>query len=102
VMQAEAAAMVAGSDRLVLVVGPAGAGKTTMLQAGVTDLARHGHEVFGLAPTAKAARVLETETGMALRHGRQTALRMAPPRPGDGAIADIGAEIHLIPVDFIN
>lgn len=33
VMQAEAAAAVAGSDRVVLVVGPAGAGKTTMLAA---------------------------------------------------------------------
>jgi len=38
VMQAEAAAAVAGSDRLVLVVGPAGAGKTTMLAAAVDDL----------------------------------------------------------------
>ena len=38
VMQAEAASSVAGSDRLVLVVGPAGAGKTTMLAAAVDDL----------------------------------------------------------------
>ena len=64
VMQGEAAAGVAGHDRLVLVVGPAGAGKTTMLRAAVTDLNRNGRPVFGLAPTAKAARVLETETGM--------------------------------------
>jgi hypothetical protein len=63
-MQAEAAAAVAGRDRLVLVVGPAGAGKTTMLHAAVTDLATQARPVFGLAPTAKAARVLETETGM--------------------------------------
>jgi ribose 1,5-bisphosphokinase PhnN len=32
-LQADAAAAVAGTDRLVIVVGPAGAGKTTMLQA---------------------------------------------------------------------
>ncbi len=64
VMQAEAAAAVAGYDRLVLVVGPAGAGKTTMLAAAVADLDRHVRPVFGLAPTAKAARVLQTETGM--------------------------------------
>jgi conjugative relaxase-like TrwC/TraI family protein len=64
VMQAEAAAAVAGSDRLVLVVGPAGAGKTTMLAAAVDDLAAQGRVVFGVAPTAKAARVLESETGM--------------------------------------
>lgn len=63
-MQTEAAAAVAGSDRLVLVVGPAGAGKTTMLHAAVTDLRGQGRPVFGLAPTAKAARVLETGTGM--------------------------------------
>ena len=64
VMQAEAAAAVAGSDRLVLVVGPAGAGKTTMLAAAVDDLTAKGRVVFGVAPTAKAARVLESETGM--------------------------------------
>jgi conjugative relaxase-like TrwC/TraI family protein len=63
--QAEAAAHVAGVDRLVVVVGPAGAGKTTMLSAAGLDLASHGRLVFGVAPTAKAARVLETETGMA-------------------------------------
>ena len=59
VTQAEAAAAVAGSDRLVLVVGPAGAGKTTMLAAAVDDLTHQGRVVFGVAPTAKAARVLE-------------------------------------------
>jgi conjugative relaxase-like TrwC/TraI family protein len=64
VMQVEAAAAVAGTNRLVLVVGPAGAGKTTMVHAAVTDLTGHGRPVFGLAPTAKAARVLETGTGM--------------------------------------
>lgn len=64
VLQAEAAEAVAGSDRLVLVVGPAGAGKTTMLRAAVDDLAEHHREVFGVAPSAKAARVLERETGV--------------------------------------
>ena len=62
--QYEAATAIAGYDRLVLVVGPAGAGKTTMLQAVVTDLHAHHRPVIGIAPTAKAARVLETETGM--------------------------------------
>ncbi len=64
-MQVEAAAAVAGHDRLVLVVGPAGAGKTTMLAHGRRPTSTgHGRPVFGLAPTAKAARVLETGTGM--------------------------------------
>lgn len=64
VLQAEAAEAVAGADRLVLVVGPAGAGKTTMLRAAVDDLAKHHRGVFGVAPSAKAARVLERETGV--------------------------------------
>ena len=62
--QHDAATAVAGHDRLVLVVGPAGAGKTRMLQAAVTDLHAQTRPVIGFAPTAKAARVLETETGM--------------------------------------
>ena len=64
VLQADVAAAVAGHDRLVLAVGPAGAGKTTTLAAAVTDLHRQGRVVFGVAPSAKAARTLERETGM--------------------------------------
>ena len=64
VLQADAARAVAGHDRLVLVVGPAGTGKTTTLAAAYTDFAHHHRPVFGVAPTAKAARVLEAETGM--------------------------------------
>ena len=64
-LQADAAAAVAGADRLVLVVGPAGAGKTTTLERAVDDLAAWDRPVFGVAPTAKAARVLQRETGMA-------------------------------------
>ena len=80
-MQGEAAAAVAGDDRLVLVVGPAGAGKTRMLTAAATDLHHHGRDVFGVAPTAKAARILERDTGIRGRHGGQAAPRMAPHRP---------------------
>ena len=64
VMQAAAARAVAGHDRLVLVEGPAGTGKTTMLRAAVNALSDEGRPVFGVAPTARAARVLETETRM--------------------------------------
>jgi conjugative relaxase-like TrwC/TraI family protein len=63
VLQADVAAAVAGEDRLVLVVGPAGAGKTTTLRAAIDDLNRSGRPVFGVAPSAKAARVLERKTG---------------------------------------
>jgi conjugative relaxase-like TrwC/TraI family protein len=64
VLQADAAAAVAGHDGLVLVVGPAGTGKTTALRHAVADLARQGRPVFGVAPTAKAAKVLRDETAM--------------------------------------
>ncbi|MGH9272616.1 MAG: ATP-dependent DNA helicase, partial [Ilumatobacteraceae bacterium] len=64
VAQFDAAASVAGHDRLVLVVGPAGTGKTRTLAAAAADLGGHGRMVFGLAPTAKAARVLERDTRM--------------------------------------
>ena len=64
VLQAAAAAEVAGGDRLVVIIGPAGAGKTSMLRAAIDDLHAQGRPVFGIAPTAKAARVLEDETGM--------------------------------------
>ena len=63
-MQLEAASVVAGQDRLVLIVGPAGAGKTMMLSTAAQNLGVQDRDVFGLAPTAKAARKLETETGI--------------------------------------
>ncbi len=62
-MQVEAAAAVAGEESLVIVVGPAGSGKTSMLAAAVTDLNERDRQVFAVAPTAKAARVLARETG---------------------------------------
>ena len=40
--------------------GPAGTGKTTTPAAAIDDHAAHGRPVFGVAPTAKAARVLES------------------------------------------
>jgi conjugative relaxase-like TrwC/TraI family protein len=64
VLQGDAAAAVAGHDCLVLVVGPAGAGKTTTLRCAVQDLYRQGRPVFGVAPTAKAAKVLRDEAAM--------------------------------------
>ena len=63
-LQADVAAAVAGHDLLVLAVGPAGTGKTTTLRAAAVDLDRQGRQVFGVAPSAKAARVLERETGI--------------------------------------
>ena len=61
--QTVAARDAARDHRLVLVVGPAGAGKTTMLATAVADLAVQGRVVVGLAPSGKAADVLGRETG---------------------------------------
>ena len=62
--QAEAVAAVTGHAGLELIVGPAGAGKTTMLATAVSDLQTHGRSTFGVAPTAAAAEVLAAETGL--------------------------------------
>lgn len=54
-----------GNKRLQLLVGPAGTGKTTTMKALVDVWQRSaGSPVRGLAPTAAAASVLRTETGM--------------------------------------
>jgi conjugative relaxase-like TrwC/TraI family protein len=65
VFQTEATAAVAGHDPLVLAAGAAGTGKTKALSRAREDLDRHGRVVFGLAPTAKAARTLQDKTGIA-------------------------------------
>ncbi|MDP9020186.1 MAG: relaxase domain-containing protein [Actinomycetota bacterium] len=61
--QAEVARAVAGTQRLVLVVGPAGAGKTTALGQAAHLLADQARPALGLAPSGKAADVLAHETG---------------------------------------
>ena len=63
--QAETAAAVAGDADLVLVVGPAGTGKTTALAPAVEQLRTDGRASFGVAPSAAAADVLASETGIA-------------------------------------
>ena len=63
--QAEGAAAVAGTADLVLIVGPAGTGKTTALAPAVAQLRADGRAVFGVAPSATAAEVLSEETGLA-------------------------------------
>ncbi len=64
VAQAETAAAVAGDAHLVLVVGPAGTGKTTALKPAIEQLHAEGRAAFGVAPSAVAAEVLASETGM--------------------------------------
>ncbi len=61
--QVDAAAAITGSDRLVSVTGPAGAGKTTMLRVAKTTLALEGRRMIVVAPTKKAASVAGREIG---------------------------------------
>lgn len=61
--QTAVAEAVSGSARLVLVVGPAGAGKTTALGRAAEVLRVQGRPAIGLAPSGKAADVLASETG---------------------------------------
>ncbi len=61
--QHTAAKAIAGHDRLVLVVGPAGTGKTHTTAQAVADLQAQGRPVVGLAPSGKAADVLSNAAG---------------------------------------
>ncbi len=63
--QRTTATAVAGGGELVLVVGPAGTGKTTALAPAIEQLRLDGRAVFGVAPLAAAAEVLASETGIA-------------------------------------
>jgi len=63
-VQNHAAGAVAGERRLVLVVGPAGTGKTTAMRPAVARLHADGRPCFGLAPSAAAAEVLAVDTGI--------------------------------------
>jgi hypothetical protein len=53
----------AGPAGLVLVVGPAGAGKTTAVATAIDQLTSAARPVIGLAPSGKAADVLRVEAG---------------------------------------
>jgi conjugative relaxase-like TrwC/TraI family protein len=63
--QAQAVAAVTGHRPLELIVGPAGTGKTTALSYAAAGLDAQDRPTYGVAPTAAAAEVLATETGMA-------------------------------------
>ena len=63
--QRDAAAAIAGTDRLVSVTGPAGTGKTTMLKTARAALQAAGRRMVIVAPTKKGASVAGRETGAA-------------------------------------
>jgi exodeoxyribonuclease V alpha subunit len=61
--QAMAVAAVCGARRLEVIVGPAGTGKTRMLNLANRRLAAHGRDMVVFAPTRKAALVAGAEVG---------------------------------------
>ncbi|WP_194421838.1 AAA family ATPase [Microbacterium abyssi] len=61
--QRAAACAIAGTDGLVTVTGPAGAGKTTMLRAAFAALTTQRRRMLVVAPTRKAASVASREIG---------------------------------------
>lgn len=61
--QRDAADAMAGAAGFVLVVGPAGTGKTRATALAVQSLQERGRPVVGLAPSGKAADVLRHEAG---------------------------------------
>lgn len=63
--QRVAGCAIAGTDGLVTVTGPAGAGKTTMLHAAFAALASQRRRMLIVAPTRKAASVASREVGAA-------------------------------------
>ncbi|MEZ5087596.1 MAG: MobF family relaxase [Tessaracoccus sp.] len=62
--QLDAAAAVASRDRLVIVEGAAGAGKTTMLATAIRAAEQRGGRVRVVAPTKRAAEVAHQELGV--------------------------------------
>ncbi|WP_460579687.1 AAA family ATPase [Humibacter ginsengisoli] len=61
--QLAGASMIAGTNRLVTIIGAAGTGKTTMLKVATAALHLQGRRMVVVAPTKKAATVAGRETG---------------------------------------
>jgi conjugative relaxase-like TrwC/TraI family protein len=53
------------ADRVMAIRGPAGAGKTTMMQEAVTAIEAGGHKVFTFAPSAESSRGTLRQEGFA-------------------------------------
>jgi conjugative relaxase-like TrwC/TraI family protein len=97
----------AGSGRwLDLLIGPAGAGKTTTLRVLVDAAHADGWTVVGLAPSAKAAAILGANTGVQIvENTRQWELFLATgrvrPRPRTLVLIDEASLGHAPTLDAI-
>jgi len=78
------------ADRVVCVVGRAGAGKTTAIAAGARALEADGVPVVGAAPSAQAARTLSGAAGIEARtlHQVLADARRTPLVPGSVLVVD--------------
>lgn len=91
--QSQALERVCGSgEAICALVGPAGAGKSRMLEAARAGFESSGHRVIGLAPSAMAAGVLEHEAGIGSETLARFLLRMETGaenlRAGDVVVLD--------------
>jgi conjugative relaxase-like TrwC/TraI family protein len=109
--QVAASEAMAGTRSLVIVVGPAGTGKTRATAEAVGSLQRQGRSVVGLAPSGKAADVLgaeagcptDTVAGFLTRHRGHPASSQWPPgttvlldEAGMAATADLAELVGLV------
>jgi conjugative relaxase-like TrwC/TraI family protein len=107
--QLAAAEAIAGSARLVIVVGPAGTGKTHTTARAVETLQSQGRPVVGLAPSGKAADVLalearcptDTLAGFLTRHRSSTSpwpagTTVILDEAGMAATADLARLVDLV------
>ncbi|MEZ5350902.1 MAG: MobF family relaxase [Microthrixaceae bacterium] len=107
--QRDAAYAIIGRDPLVVIVGPAGTGKTRTTATAVAALQAQGRPVIGLAPSGKAADVLSTETGcptntvagFLTRHRHNTSpwpqgTTIILDEAGMTATADLAQLVHLV------
>ena len=91
--QSRALERVCGSgEAICALVGPAGAGKSKMLEAARAGFESCGHRVIGLAPSAMAVEVLQHEAGIGsetlARFLLQTAIGADHLRAGDVVVLD--------------
>jgi conjugative relaxase-like TrwC/TraI family protein len=94
--QVRAAALIAGSHRACVVIGPAGTGKTTTLKLAARVLGDRHHQVIVLTPWARAAAAVSESTGLPAENVRRYLTershdRLRPERrlrPGSTLIVD--------------